>query len=197
MESYLTIRDQSEGVYKEKGSKFLASAFPVSNENDVKNRLDALRKKYYDARHHCYAYVTGPDQEQYRANDDGEPHHSAGDPILGQIRSHNLTNTLIVVVRYFGGTKLGISGLINAYKLSATDALGNSKIIKVVITQPITLKFQYDQTNEVMKLVTDFGIKIQSRDFTENCAINGSIQPAMKDTFEQKAKLIKGLVFWF
>ncbi len=105
MESYLTVKDQSEGIYQEKGSKFLAFGFPVSNENDVKNQLETLRKKYYDARHHCNAYVIGPGQEQYCANGGGELHHSATDPILGQIRFSNLTDTLVVVVRYFGGTK--------------------------------------------------------------------------------------------
>jgi len=115
-DTYFTIKHESEGFYKEKGSKFLAFAYPVQDEAAVKERTSELKKVYYDARHHCYAYILGHDGEQYRASDDGEPNHSAGDPILGQIKSNNLTNTLIVVVRYFGGTKLGISGLINAYK---------------------------------------------------------------------------------
>ena len=114
--SYKTIRKEAEGFYKEKGSKFIAKAYPAESIDQVNEILGELRKEFYDARHHCYAYILEPDASQYRANDDGEPNHSAGDPILGQIRSHELTNTLVVVIRYFGGTKLGVSGLINAYK---------------------------------------------------------------------------------
>jgi putative IMPACT (imprinted ancient) family translation regulator len=110
--SYITIKSGVQGLYKEKGSKFLAFAYPVESEEEVKQRLLELRKAYYDARHHCYAYVLGAEKEKYRATDDGEPNHSAGDPILGQIRSRNLTNVLVVVVRYFGGVKLGVGGLV-------------------------------------------------------------------------------------
>ncbi len=195
MESYLTIKNPSEGLYKEKGSKFLSFAYPIASEKEVKDRLDELRKKHYDARHHCYAYIIGPDQKQYRANDDGEPHHSAGDPILGQIKSQTLTNTLIVVVRYFGGTKLGVSGLINAYKTAAAEALNNTKIIRIIITHPIRLEFGYGQTNEVMKLVDDTHIKIENQEFNERCIIQGQIQPGFKEKFLNQAVLVKGLTY--
>src|SRR5690606_7725476 len=122
-DGYRTIAQPAEGLYKEKGSKFIALAYPVYTEEEIKDRLAELRKKYYDARHHCYAYMLGADKSRYRANDDGEPNHSAGDPILGQIRSADLSNVLVVVVRYFGGTKLGVSGLITAYKTATADAL--------------------------------------------------------------------------
>lgn len=125
-DTYFTLKGNSEGFNKEKGSKFLAFAYVVSNEDDVKKTVAELKKKYYDARHYCYAYVLGDQSEIYRAKDDGEPGHSAGDPILGQIRSKKLTNTLIVVVRYFGGTKLGVGGLIHAYKTAAADAIENN-----------------------------------------------------------------------
>ena len=120
-DSFLTISGKSEGLYKDRGSKFLSFSFPVSSEEEINQRLDEVRKKYHDARHHCYAWMLQPDQSKSRANDDGEPNHSAGDPILGQIKSFELTNTLVVVIRYFGGTKLGVGGLINAYKTAAAN----------------------------------------------------------------------------
>lgn len=189
-ESYLTISASAEGLYKEKGSKFLAFAYPVASEDDVKDRLDELRKKYYDARHHCYAYVLGADRETYRANDDGEPNHSAGDPILGQINSRQLTNTLVVVVRYFGGTKLGVSGLINAYKVSTEEALNNVQVKKIDITRTISLRYSYDTTNEVMRLINDFEVKITDQVFEADCRLTGEIKIGMIDQLEEKVKLL-------
>lgn len=189
-ESYLTISASAEGLYKEKGSKFLAFAYPVTSEDDVKDRLDELRKKYYDARHHCYAYVLGADREIYRANDDGEPNHSAGDPILGQINSRQLTNTLVVVVRYFGGTKLGVSGLINAYKVSTEEALNNVQVKKIDITRTISLRYSYDTTNEVMRLINDFEVKITDQVFEADCRLTGEIKIGMTDQLEEKVKLL-------
>ncbi|MBL6447215.1 YigZ family protein [Fulvivirga sp. 29W222] len=190
-ESYLTISGPSEGLYKEKGSKFLAFAYPVASEEDVKDCLDELRKKYYDARHHCYAYVLGVDRSTYRANDDGEPNHSAGDPILGQINSKQLTNTLVVVVRYFGGTKLGVSGLINAYKVSSEEALNNAKIKKVEITRTINLKYDYDATNEVMRLVNDFEIKIVDQVFEADCRLTGEVRIGLLNQLKEKVQLLQ------
>lgn len=190
-ESYLTISGPSEGQYKEKGSKFLAFAYPVASEQDVKDSLDELRKKYYDARHHCYAYVLGADRTTYRANDDGEPNHSAGDPILGQINSKQLTNTLVVVVRYFGGTKLGVSGLINAYKVSAEEALNNAQIKKIDITRAINLEYSYDATNEVMRIVNDFEIKITDQVFEADCRLAGEVRIGLLAQLEEKVQLLK------
>jgi len=176
------LAKESESLYKEKGSKFLAFAYPVQDEEDVKEKLEALRKKYYDARHHCYAYMLGKEQEQYRANDDGEPNHSAGDPILGQIRSNNLTNVLIVVVRYFGGTKLGVGGLISAYKTAAAEAIAANEIITEIVTKRIRFTFDYLDMNDVMRLIKDFDLEIQSQEFDNTCKMGIRVREA---NFEQ------------
>ncbi len=168
-DTYQVLGRDSEGFYKEKGSKFLSFAYVVQSEDDIKGKIAELKKQYYDARHHCFAYVLGFDGEVYRANDDGEPGHTAGDPILGQIRSHGLTNTLIVVVRYFGGTKLGVSGLIHAYKTAAADAIRQNKIMEKQILSEIKIRFEYSQLNNVMKLVKDHGLKITSQSMELTC----------------------------
>jgi uncharacterized YigZ family protein len=170
-DTYLTIADVSEGLYKEKGSKFLAFAYPVATEDDVKEVLALLRKKYFDARHHCYAYMLGPEALQYRANDDGEPNHSAGDPILGQIRSRRLTDLLVVVVRYFGGIKLGVSGLIAAYKTAAAEALDAAVVIEMIVKDRIKIEFDYLSMNDVMRLIKDFELEIVSQQFDNSCTM--------------------------
>jgi len=170
-DTFLTLKGESEGLYKEKGSKFLAFAFPVNDEQDIKEKLDSLRKKYYDARHHCYAYILGKEKENYRANDDGEPNHSAGDPILGQIRSNDLTNVLIVVIRYFGGTKLGVGGLITAYKTAAAEAIMANEIITEVVTKKIRFTFDYLDMNDVMRLIKEYDLDIKSQDFDNSCSM--------------------------
>ncbi|MGI9543974.1 MAG: YigZ family protein [Cyclobacteriaceae bacterium] len=180
IDSYLTLSMASEGSYKEKGSKFLAFAFPVNTTEDIEEHLSELRKKHHDARHHCYAYILGPEAEQYRANDDGEPKHSAGDPILGQLRSKNLTNTLIVVVRYFGGTKLGISGLINAYKCAAIDAIDNNRIVERVLTETVALKYSYEQTNKVMRWVKEYQVAILNQTFRAECELEVAVNKSVK-----------------
>jgi len=173
--AYQTLAAPAEGFYKEKGSKFLAFAYPVNDQQAIEQHLQQLRKQYHDARHHCYAWVLQPDGSLYRANDDGEPSHSAGDPILGQIRSLELTNTLVVVVRYFGGTKLGVSGLIRAYKTAAADALGNGRIITRQVTQRITLTFNYQDTNRVMKLVDTCHLQIIDQQFDNACRLTAEL----------------------
>lgn len=190
-ESYQTISAPSEGFYKEKGSKFLAFAFPVSSEDDIKDRLEELRKQYHDARHHCYAYVLGADRQLFRANDDGEPNHSAGDPILGQIHSKQLTNVLLVVVRYFGGTKLGVSGLIHAYKVSAEEALAKAAVITVDITRHVTIRYPYETTNEVMRLVSEFDLKINEQLFEAECLLRGEVKISRAESLEEKVQLLK------
>jgi uncharacterized YigZ family protein len=167
--SFKTVHSESESLFKEKGSKFLAFVYPVGNEDEVKQKLEALRKKYFDARHHCYAYMLGETERRFRANDDGEPNHSAGDPILGQIRSKAITNVMIVVVRYFGGVKLGVGGLIAAYKTAAEAALANNSIVEIEITDVITLNFDYASTADVMKLVSDFSMEILDQKFESDC----------------------------
>lgn len=170
-DTYLTITTSAEGLYKDKGSKFIAYAFPVSSEHQIKQHLSDLRKEHFNARHHCYAFRLGADKMAYRANDDGEPKYSAGKPILGQIQSNDLTNILIVVVRYFGGTLLGVSGLITAYKLVATNALENAVIIEKKVMERYELTFDYLQMNDVMKLMKDEELEQISQNFDLNCTL--------------------------
>jgi uncharacterized YigZ family protein len=177
--SYRTIQSPTEGIYKEKGSKFLAFAYPIENEQGIKPKIEYLKKEYFDARHHCFAYILGADKNKFRAFDDGEPNHSAGDPILGQIRSKELTNILVVVVRYFGGTKLGVGGLISAYKLAAEDALTKATIIEKDVVKTFTIAYDYVSTPEVMKLVKDFGLKIIDQSFADECLLHAEYK--MKD----------------
>jgi uncharacterized YigZ family protein len=189
VESYLTISNSAEGFYKEKGSKFLAFARPVGNEEEVRRHLEDLRKKYHDARHHCFAYIIGPEQSHFRANDDGEPGHSAGDPILGQIRSRSLTNVLVIVVRYFGGTKLGVPGLINAYRVAAADALDKAGKKRIDIVDKIFIQFTYDITGEIMPLMND--CKILNQEFTEKCSLEIEIKTNQVEELISKLDVLK------
>lgn len=177
-DEYLTISKPSEGLFKDRGSKFLAFAYPVSSEEEIKAIQEQLRNKYHDARHHCYAYMLGPEKKVYRANDDGEPSSTAGKPILGQIRSFNLTNILIVVIRYFGGTKLGVGGLINAYKTAAEEALNNAKIIKKTLHDIYELKFDYPQMNEIMRIMKEENIEQIDQNFELTCSITLALRKA-------------------
>lgn len=167
MDTYQTIAAPSIGEFKEKGSKFLAYAYFVSNETDIKEKLDLLKKEHFKATHHCYAYRLGTDGKQYRANDDGEPSGTAGRPILGQIDSFGLTNLLIVVVRYYGGTKLGTSGLINAYREAAKLALENSIKIEKIIESQIDFSVPYLKMNEVMQFLKQYEIELVSNDYSD------------------------------
>lgn len=191
--SYFTIAGPAQGSYKEKGSKFLAFAFPVETEEEIRQRREELKKQYFDARHHCYAFIIGHDGKHYRAADDGEPNHSAGDPILGQIRSHNLTNTLIVVVRYFGGTKLGVGGLIQAYKEAAADALRQAVVVAREVKTHLTLQYAYETTPEIMKLVKEFELEIQEQQFDENCRITVAIRLRDEKQLHERLALLKAL----
>ena len=162
---YKTIETTGQGVYKEKGSKFISFAIPVSNEADVKRELEFLRNKYHDARHHCYAFVMGFNKNASRANDDSEPSGTAGRPILGQIVSADLTNTLVVVIRYFGGIKLGVSGLIQAYRTAARDAIDHTCIISRIMSDVYELNFAYTTMNDVMRIIKEESCKILSTQF--------------------------------
>jgi uncharacterized YigZ family protein len=174
-DSYKTIKAISEGSFKDKGSKFLAFAFPVENEEEINKYRAELRKKYFDARHHVYAFCVGADKSVFRSSDDGEPSNSSGPPVLGQIRSFDLTNILIVVVRYFGGTKLGIPGLINAYKSAAKDAIEHAEIIEKNVEVPLILKFEYPLMNDVMKVLKSDGVHIIHQQFDSDCMIDLNI----------------------
>lgn len=192
--SYLTIQSASEGVFKEKGSKFLAFSFPVNNEQDIKARLEELRKKYFDASHHCYAWILGAEKKLFRAFDDGEPNHSAGSPILGQIKAKNLTNVLLVVVRYFGGTKLGVGGLTQAYKAAAELALANAKIIEVELTEMLTLNYDYSASPEVAKLVKEFDLRIARETYEDDQAkIEVQVKLRLKEKLIEKLNLLKAM----
>ena len=176
MNEFFTISNSPEGFYKEKGSKFIARAYHVKTEEEIKEKLEELRKEFYDARHHCYAYIIGLKNQAFRANDDGEPNHSAGDPILGQIRSKNLTNTLVVVIRYFGGTKLGVGGLINAYKVSTEDALNQAAIETVYSQTGFSIRFGYDVTAEVERALGEFDIVYLDKQYTDDCLFKGLLK---------------------
>lgn len=191
--SFLTIQNPTQGIYKEKGSKFLAFAFPVKSENEIKEQLDSLRKKYFDARHHCYAYVIGSEKAKFKAHDDGEPSHSASDPILGQIRSKNLTDVLLVVVRYFGGVKLGVGGLMQAYKAAAEDALNQASIIEIEVMKEVELKFEYSRMPEAMRLVKDFELKILEQSFEESCQIKALLKLRLEDALQKQKEYLKSL----
>ncbi len=186
MSQFFTVKNEAEGLYKEKGSKFLSFAFPVSSEDDVKERLDGLRKKFHDARHHCYAYVVGMKDQAYRVNDDGEPSHSAGDPILGQIRSFALTNVLVVVVRYFGGTKLGVGGLIHAYKTATEEALKKASKKEIFEEVDVLFHFPYGLLSSVERLITELDISVIDRDFQEDCRIKARLKTQLMDQLKNK-----------
>jgi len=173
--TFNTIKQGGTGSFRDKGSRFLAFAFPVVDVQEVQASLDTLRKEYYDARHHCYAYRMGTEGEIWRANDDGEPGGSAGKPIHGQMLSLDVTNVLVVVVRYFGGTKLGIPGLINAYRTAARDALMDGHIVTKPITHELIIRFGYDQMNGVMKLIKDEELHIIANQFDLQCVIQASV----------------------
>lgn len=173
---YLTIKDKSEGLYKEKMSKFLSFAIPVETADEAKEIIKSYQKEYFDARHVCWAYMIGAARKEYMSNDNGEPSGTAGKPILGQINSFNLTNILIIVVRYFGGIKLGTSGLIVAYREAALDAINNAEITECHEMVQITFTFPYLAMNDVMKIIKKDDITIISQDFDNLCRMKISIR---------------------
>jgi uncharacterized YigZ family protein len=193
IDEYLTISKPAEGFFKDRGSKFLAFAYPVSSEIEIKEIQEKLRSDYHDARHHCFAYMLGLNKDIFRANDDGEPSSTAGKPILGQIRSFNLTNILVVVIRYFGGTKLGVGGLINAYKTATEDALKNAKIIKKILHDIYELKFEYPVMNDIMKILKEEKIETYDQNFELSCSISLSLRKANIEKVLSKFDRIKDL----
>jgi uncharacterized YigZ family protein len=170
MDSFLSIKDKAEGMYKEKGSKFLAYAFQVSRTDEVIEKLDAIKKKHHRARHHCYAYILN-EKDIFKSYDDGEPRHTAGDPILNQIRSYQMKDILVIVVRYFGGTRLGKSGLINAYKAATKDVLSNAETIELIVEKEISIYFHYEGMNEVMRTIQQYNLKIMDQYYDTCCSI--------------------------
>ena len=185
-DTYLTIQDKSEGIYTEKRSKFLAFAHPVETIDEIKDLLTDYKKKYYDARHVCYAYMLGPERADFRANDDGEPSSTAGKPILGQINSRELTNILVVVIRYFGGVKLGTSGLIVAYREAAAEALSAATVIENTIEETVTFTFPYVMMNSVMRVVKELNPRIVEQKYDEMCIITLAIKRSMAPMLEER-----------
>jgi uncharacterized YigZ family protein len=180
-DSYKTIAKPAEGSYSEKRSKFLAYAFPVLNEQEVKQRLAEIQKKHWDARHHCYAYILGPHKDAYRVNDNGEPSGTAGRPIYGQLLSKDLTNTLVIVVRYFGGIKLGVSGLQNAYKIAAKEALDAAVIEERTIQEQYRVVFEYVKMNDIMQILKDPDIQVLDRQSDMRCTYTISVRQREAD----------------
>ncbi len=193
-DTYLTIARPAEGLFKEKGSKFLSYAFPVRNEEEIKGILASLRKEHFSARHCCFAWILGTEKERFRLNDDGEPSGTAGRPIYGQILSHKLTNVLLVVVRYFGGTLLGVSGLIQAYKMAASDAISNAEIVTQTIEFPVEVRFEYAAMNRLMQLIKEEQLEITDSGFDLVSFIKLSVRSAKLEMIREKVEKIEGII---
>ena len=192
-DTYKTIEKLAEGTYSEKRSKFLAFAIPVHSLDEVKEHLKYYEKKYFDARHICYAYMLGADRTNFRANDNGEPSGTAGRPILGQINSFGLTDILLLVVRYFGGIKLGTSGLIVAYKAAAQEALNAAVIIEKTVDAEVTFIFEYSFMNDVMRIVKEESPEIISQDFDNNCRMTLRIRKSQFDRLKERLQKVETL----
>ena len=193
-DTYKTIFLSTEGIYKEKGSKFLSFAISVNSSEEVKELIKTFKKEYYDARHVCYAYMLGAERKEWRANDDGEPSGTAGRPILGQINSRELTNILVIVVRYFGGILLGTGGLTTAYKEATADALNQAEIIEKTVDEILTVNFEYILMNDVMHVIKDTNAQILHQTFDNQCSMVLSIRKQEFSLLKDKMEKINGLV---
>ena len=193
-DSYHTLAGPAEAIYKEKSSKFLAYAYPVESEEEIRTLLDALRKKYYDATHHCYAWRLGPHGETFRANDDGEPSGTAGKPILGQLLSNGITDCLVVVVRYFGGTKLGVPGLIAAYRESAAEAIAAAEIVELTVDRTVRVDFPYVAMNAIMRVVKEQQPRIEEQTFDNLCTMRLAIRESRAAGLIEKLRKAGGSV---
>lgn len=191
-DSYKSIAAPSEGLFKDNGSRFIARAYPVESEQQIKDIVASLKKEYYDARHHCYAWRLGYAGDRYRANDDGEPSGSSGRPILGQIDSRGLSDVLVVVIRYFGGIKLGIPGLIRAYRTATADALDNARTEEKTAVKRYRLSFGYMDMNNVMKMTKDLGLQPCRQDFGMECSMEVPVRLSLEEEFLRRAADIGG-----
>lgn len=185
-DTYRSVAGKGNGIFKDNGSRFLAFAYPVETEEEVKAIVDSLKKEYHDARHHCFAYRLGSRGERFRANDDGEPSSSAGRPILGQIDSAGLSDVLVVVVRYFGGIKLGIPGLIRAYRTAAADALTEAGSCEKISTRQYRILFDYLSMNDVMKAVKDLSLPVLCQDFSQECRMMVKVRLSLEPQFRER-----------
>jgi uncharacterized YigZ family protein len=192
-DSYKTISSTSQGIYKEKGSRFIALAYPVSDQKEIKPIIDTLRKEHHEARHHCFAYMLGKERAIWRVNDDGEPSGTAGRPILGQINSAELTNILIVVIRYFGGTLLGVSGLINAYKSAAAMAIENAEIIELTLQEFYEISYPFAAMNNVMKILKEEDVGKSEQSFDLECSIKINFRESAKEKILHRLSRVEGL----
>lgn len=193
-DSYLTLAAPAEASLRERSSRFLAYAYPVRSEEEIRERLDALRKRYYDATHHCYAWRLGPRGGRFRANDDGEPSGTAGRPILGQMLSHGITECLIVVVRYFGGTKLGVPGLIAAYKEAAAAVIAAAGITERTVDRTFRVQFPYEAMNDIMRIVKDEQPTVRSQEFGNLCTVTLAIRAGRAEALLGKLHKIGGAI---
>ena len=191
-DSYKSIAAEAKGLFKDNGSRFIAHAYPVETEEEVKEIVAALKKEYFDARHHVYAYRLGYMGDKFRANDDGEPSGSSGRPVLGQIDSLGLSDVLVVVVRYFGGIKLGIPGLIRAYKSSTADALANAEIVEKIASKVYRVHFGYMSMNSVMKVLKDMGLEQKNQKFDMECSIDVTVRLSLVDSFTERINDVDG-----
>ena len=192
-DTYRTIAAPAEGTYTEKRSKFIAIALPVRTVDEVKAWLDVYQKKYYDARHVCYAYMLGPERKDFRANDNGEPSGTAGKPILGQINSNELTDILVIVVRYFGGIKLGTSGLIVAYRTAAAEAISAATVVEKTVDEEVTFLFEYPMMNDVMRIVKEEGPAIVSQGYDTDCSMTLRIRRSLMPRLRQRLEKVETL----
>jgi len=192
-DTYLTIEAPSQGLFKDKGSKFIALAWPVESQQQISEILDSIKKEYYDARHHCYAWALGSKRQFFRQNDDGEPSGTAGKPIYGQILSAGLTNILVIVVRYFGGTKLGVRGLIDAYKGATADAFQNAKIVTRIIYEIFQIDFNYLSMNDVMKIMKDFELEQCGHQFDLRCKLSFRVRSSLAGEVLEALEKISGV----
>ena len=187
-DTYKSIASASEGLFKDNGSRFIALAYPVESEEEVREIVSLLRKEYHDARHHCYAYRLGVDGAVFRSSDDGEPSGSAGRPILGQIDSAGLSDILVVVVRYFGGIKLGIPGLIRAYKTSTADAISNARVIEKIAGDWYVIEFDYSLMQPVMKMVKELDLPCRAQEFGLQCGMEVRVRKKLEDEFLERTE---------
>lgn len=192
-DTYLTIAAPAEGQYTEKRSRFLSFAFPVRTVDEIKAHVERIRRQFFDARHVCYAYMLGAERTDFRANDDGEPSGTAGKPILGQLNSRNLSDVLVVVVRYFGGVKLGTGGLIVAYRAATQEALDAAEVIERVVEGRVECSFPFDLTNVVMRAVKEAGAKVVSQDYGEGCTLTLSLPASQCEALRGRLAAIYGV----
>ncbi|MBM72439.1 MAG: YigZ family protein [Crocinitomicaceae bacterium] len=191
-DSYLSLKGRSEGLFKSKGSKHFGYAFPVKSESEIKGFIESLKEEHHSARHFCYAYRLGHDGAKYRANDDGEPSNSAGAPILGILKSHNLTNSLIVVVRYFGGTKLGVGGLIEAYREAAQAAVTNGQIIERHREKTLKVTYPYSRMGEIMSILKKENLSSENKDFQQECNLEIKVRLSIAEEIFNQLNEIDG-----